>query len=246
MCSFIWKKFGEELVVVFNRDESVLRPKAELPTIYQDQHVSFIMPKDPQGQGSWLAVNEYGFIFALLNDYQGILKQGGDLVSRGLLVRTLANCSSWSEVNYTMEQWTLQTSQPFKLAVLTQSRQQHWHYDGKVSRLQAERLPNILFSSGHPQVDAIIRNRTTYLQQQRIDSQSDLLTIFKSHHPVEPGSQHGAIGDSYSFCMHRDDAKTQSMSSIAVRPDNVTFDYWDGSPCKIDKPVSVSLALKNR
>ena len=209
MCSFVWQVFDQELVVFFNRDESVMRPKAEPPQIFKDQQTGFIMPKDPQGQGSWIAANSRGFVFVLLNDYQGALKHGEDLVSRGLLIRTLANCTSWSEINYTMEQWPLSTSQPFKLGALTTERQQHWQYDGRLSKLQAERLPHALFSSGHPKVNDIIEKRNHLLAGTTIENKQQLLNIFKGHYPQDLAGGAGK-GDSYSFCMHRDDARIQS------------------------------------
>lgn len=245
MCSFSWHRFEPQLAVVFNRDESRLRPVAEPPKVLQDQRTRFIMPKDPQGQGSWIAANEYGFVFVLLNDYLGLMKSEYELISRGLLIRTLANCMSWSEVLYTVEQWPLGQSQPFQLGVLTLTRQQFWHYDGVVSKLKAQSLPKSLFSSGHQDAKAIINRRREYMTTLSPRSVAELVHTFRGHHPSGgKGSSHDLVtGNCTSFCMHRDDAHTQSLSCIQVYTDKVTFEYWDGQPCEVDRPSKVSLAL---
>jgi uncharacterized protein with NRDE domain len=150
MCSFTWHKFEHHIGIVFNRDESILRSKAVLPQIYCERGTQFIMPKDPDGQGSWIAVNEYGFIFVLLNDYQGQLKTTSDLISRGQLVRSLASCQNLTQINDVVNNWSLKRSQPFQLGVISHQSQLLWHNTGKVTRLQPCVLPPALFSSGHP------------------------------------------------------------------------------------------------
>lgn len=55
---------------VFNRDEQKSRALALAPAIYDRQGVSVMMPLDPQGQGSWISLNQFGLSLCLLNNYQ--------------------------------------------------------------------------------------------------------------------------------------------------------------------------------
>ena len=68
MCTltYLLNDFGDELF--FNRDEQ----RSRLPTIPPkfNQTRNAIYPVDPQGEGTWLAVNQQGLTLALLNYYQ--------------------------------------------------------------------------------------------------------------------------------------------------------------------------------
>ncbi|MDO6718621.1 NRDE family protein [Psychrosphaera sp. 1_MG-2023] len=263
MCSFSWQQFGDTLTVVFNRDESTTRSKAQHPKYYTENGVRFIMPKDPDGDGSWIAANEFGFVFVLLNDYQGQVKPPQTLISRGQLIRSLASCRDWQTIKQKVACWPLSQSQPFQLGVIAAQQQMFWHYNGLVSQITPATLPSALFSSAHPDVKNIVKLRHSLLQRTKASSVEELVQLFKGHKPDLsdvaklnlPNSQkhkceaiNGDVikageGNTYSICMHRDEANTQSLSCIELKNSSIEFSYWDGQPCQVDRPITMSLPL---
>lgn len=256
MCSVNWRKFDSHISIAFNRDESVNRAKAEIPKVFNDGKANFLMPRDPAGNGSWLAVNEYGFVFFLLNDYQGQLKSSAqELISRGLLIRGLASCCSLLEVTQFVASIELSKSQPFYLGMISQEKQSCWHYDGIKKELQSEVLPEQIYSSGHGEAEKIIQLRKQYVSALTIETDDDLIALHKSHQPLPNLCVNNSInslinsqdtkfnleeraldvGDlRYPICMHREDAKTQSLTHIVLTDDKVEMKYWDGQPCSTD------------
>lgn len=268
MCSFSWQQFDDTLAVVFNRDESITRSTAHLPKHYTENGVQFIMPKDPDGDGSWIAANEFGFVIVLLNDYQGQVKPPQSLLSRGLLVRSLASCRNWQAIKQKVASWPLSQSQPFQLGVIAKQQQLFWHYNGLSTDINPTVLPSALFSSGHPDVKNIVKLRHNLLQRNKVHNLAELLQLFKGHkpdlldvaqmrqlnrkYPINDATDdevkedvvlNDGKGSTYSICMHRDDARTQSLSSIELKSGVVEFTYWDGQPCQVDRPVTVLLPL---
>ena len=245
MCSLSWRTSKNALSVFFTRDESVLRPKAHLPELYEENGITFVMPKDPQGEGSWLAVNEFGLVIVLLNDYQGLLKPVSPaLISRGLLVRRLASVRTLAEAEDVLLTWPLAQSQPFQLGLMQAHRQRLFQYDGRSHALSAKAMPKHLFSSGHPQAGDIIRARNEYVSTIPINSDDDLLALHKSHQPEVAGDQ-GELARAYSICMHRDEARSQSLTHIKVDNEFALMRYWDGQPCQTDHFSSLKLKVTN-
>lgn len=249
MCSLSWATFPDRLAICFNRDESVNRPKALLPKIFQDNNTQYIMPVDPQGQGSWLAVNEYGLAFCLLNDYQGQLKaQTNTLVSRGILIRNLASCQNWQQVEDEIIRWPLENSQPFKLLAFTQNKQGLWHYSGAdkngANQLQhSKTVPFGIYSSGHPHAEKILQQRSNYRESLSITDKTELLALHRGHFPKNDDMIDGNDGRAYSFCMHRPEARSQSMTYIELMAEKVSLEYWDGQPCETDHSSMYELSV---
>jgi len=241
MCSLNWRQFDSHIAIAFNRDESVAREKADIPKIFDDGNGKFLMPRDPVGNGSWLSANQYGFVFLLLNDYQGQLKQDdGTLISRGLLIRGLASCRSFSQIVTFVDKIELTKSQPFYLVMISQSKQTCWHYDGIKTVLHESILPQQIYSSGHSDAHKIIQLRTEYVSSLNITSDEALLAMHKSHKPFlntvsdfENAKVEGEL--SYPICMHRADARTQSLTYIKLTPSKIEMQYWDGQPCSTDQ-----------
>lgn len=251
MCSVNWRKFDSHISIAFNRDESVNRAKAEIPQVFNDGTVNFLMPRDPDGNGSWLTVNQCGFVFLLLNDYQGLLKSTEhELISRGLLIRGLASCRSLPEITKYVANIDLTKSQPFYLAMISMEKQICWHYDGIKTELVADTLPEQIYSSGHSDAEQIIQLRKRYVDSLNIENDDDLIKLHQSHQPfpnnsvdslddsinnLERADDNLKVGDlRYPICMHREDAKTQSLTHIVLTDDKVEMKYWNGQPCSTD------------
>lgn len=114
MCSVTWSLSDTGYQVFFNRDEQKSRALALPPAIYDRQGVSVMMPLDPQGQGSWISLNQFGLSLCLLNNYQGRVPDG-TLISRGLLLKFLAGSSSIEQITLAFEKLALSRFAPFTL-----------------------------------------------------------------------------------------------------------------------------------
>ncbi|HDV5401969.1 TPA: NRDE family protein, partial [Vibrio cholerae] len=114
MCSVTWSLSDTGYQVFFNRDEQRSRALALPPAIYDRQGVAVMMPLDPQGQGSWISLNQFGLSLCLLNNYQGRVPDG-TLISRGLLLKSLAGSSSIEQITLAFEKLALSRFAPFTL-----------------------------------------------------------------------------------------------------------------------------------
>lgn len=227
MCSLSWRVFEDHLCVVFNRDELHSRSRALQPQLFNSAQADYLMPKDPDGNGSWIAANEHGLVITLLNNYQGQLKpQSDELMSRGLLVKQAAKKKTIEQIAELMAGLELAQIQPFTLCVLSRNQQRMWQYDGIESQLTMQILPEHVFSSGDPLARESINLRHQYVKREVVDSVQQLLD-FHQHHLDNPHHK-GRFG----LCMHREEGGTQSMCHVSVYSNETQFHYYDGPPCQ--------------
>jgi hypothetical protein len=79
--------------------------------------VPVLMPRDPDGGGSWISVNSSGHTLALLNRYEDTPHDaGGEYQSRGGLVSGLAGLAGAAEVEAELRRRALGWYRPFTLA----------------------------------------------------------------------------------------------------------------------------------
>jgi hypothetical protein len=99
MCTVTVVRVGDLLRVVSNRDEMRSRPPAHAPRIVRAGAQHALMPHDPQGGGTWIAVNSSGLVFVLLNLYdEPASGRSASSPSRGLIIPSLVDCESLSEI----------------------------------------------------------------------------------------------------------------------------------------------------
>jgi len=67
MCTVTYIPHEKGILLTSSRDEQVIRPPAEIPAWYRHDEVQLLYPRDPQGGGTWIAVNRYGSAAVLLN-----------------------------------------------------------------------------------------------------------------------------------------------------------------------------------
>lgn len=241
MCSLNWRDFGTHIGIAFNRDERITRAKADVPKLFVDHNQQFLMPKDPEGEGSWLSANESGFVFMLLNDYQGRLKSESiELISRGRIVRELASSSTLEQVHHYLDSLPLERFQPFVLIMISQLHKQLWRYDGVELTLTTRDAPLQWYSSGHPKSDQVIATRHSLLKQTEINSDNDLIQLHSTHEKTNQpiGDSVEPLDLSFEICMHHQLAHSQSLTYIKLFSDSIEMQYWDGQPCQTD-PIDI-------
>ena len=160
------------------------------------------------------------------------------LVSRGALIQQLAECSSLDGVNDIVNTWSYHKSQPFYLCVISLKAQYLWHFNGK-ELPQKQGLPEQLYSSGHPEVEKIKTLRAEFANNRKIDVIGDIIDLHRAHEPIVDDDR------AYSFCMHRAEACSQSMTVIEINQKSIGFKYWLGQPCEANlaQPINKSLTI---
>ncbi|WP_028469142.1 NRDE family protein [Neptunomonas japonica] len=218
MCTVSWLINQNGYQLFFNRDEQRSRSKALPPQHGNINGVAVIMPKDPDGGGSWISVNERGFSLCLLNFYQGDMPSGS-LYSRGQLLKSLSCCDDINAFNEQLTLLDLECYAPFTiLAFELYSGVKGYQWDGrKLVQLNV----NSPLTSSSVMFDKVSAARINSYCASMNTSQQHIL-YHSGHHP-DKGYQ--------SVCMHRSDAKTVSFSHICVSSEQASFTYVDGSPC---------------
>ena len=243
MCSFSWRQFDDHIGIAFNRDESNLRAKAIPPKVYQQQNYSYVMPIDPDAGGSWLSCNQSGFVFVLLNNYQGTVKpKTQQLISRGIIVKSLAKCKTQTQVGAYLKGLDLVQFQAFSLLVISDSFKSMWRHDGD-DKLVEKPLPNHWFSSAHPQANDVLKQRKKVSENWPIESDEDLILLHQSHLPNNEAVDYE--DKTFSICMHHDKGQSQSLSYIKLFKEKAEIRYWDGQPCQTQQYLQCELNITN-
>jgi Transport and Golgi organisation 2 len=224
MCtlSFLPNEFG--YVVAMNRDERRARVTASPPQVFGNA----IYPREPGGDGTWIAVNSSGITLALLNRNLS----GGMYLksrSRGEVIPALAGCESLSDIQRRLVELNCKGMCPFRLFAVSPNEHEVCEWDW-----QEQKLTPITFawqqrhwySSGMSDEEAE-RRRGAVVQQAWLQTEAGsvgwIRNLHRSHEP-----KRGA----FSLCVHRDDASTVSYSEIMVDNTRVEFRYAGGSPCE--------------
>lgn len=218
MCTltYLLKEDGYELF--FNRDEQRTRSLAITPEFNQTKNA--IYPIDPQGQGTWIAVNKQGLSLALLNYYQAPFNTNKNIVSRGKLILSLLDIEG--DIIKHLETIDLGIYQPFQLCIFADN-------------LSIEN--NIIHSLKWTGSELIIAEIDLPITSSSVDfddvsekRQRRFIDIVDKKQPSS--AQHKEYHFStdtegkYSVNMQREDAKTVSISHISVNTE-ITFKYYD-------------------
>jgi hypothetical protein len=226
MCTVSWLIDQNGYHLFFNRDEQRSRSKAIPPQHNDINGVAVIMPKDPDGGGSWISVNERGFSLCLLNFYQG-KTLSGPLYSRGQLLKSLSCSDQISTFSEQLALLDLKYYAPFTILAFQRvsskssnlaSSVKGYQWDG---RKLVELSLNSPLTSSSVEFDNVSAARLGNYQAP-MNTPLQHIRYHSQHHP-EKGHQ--------SVCMHRSDAKTVSFSHICVSSERANFTYVDGSPC---------------
>lgn len=203
-------------------------------------------PIDPQGGGTWIAVNSRGLVVTLLNGYGDPRDLDGvDLLSRGLVVSKLAGCATLAEVAQSFESEITPDLRRYRAFCLLavelddsgEPRSRCFRWNG--SELRREFLPKSFAESSSS--FASIRARELRLRQlepllsnSKSLSMGQVQEVFSSHLP-ERGP--------YSICVHREDAATVSHTFVEVSLDSVRLRYLDAPLCEEGREYEVGLEL---
>ena len=238
MCTLSFSPTRNGLLLAMNRDESLGREVAYVPQIATLKTTRAVYPRETTG-GTWIAVNDHGLLFALLN------KNGGSNVrrrSRGDVIPNLISSRDLAEVEDRLRFIETSGMLPFTLIAFDANacsiRQMTWDGEG----IAMESIPwtaRHWFSSSLSDLDAAaVRGRTCAIFREHFVMNADTLRELHRSHSPGPGP--------FSICVHRPEVGSVSYSEIEIARERVAFSYAAGPPCARGLLYTVQLHLVDR
>jgi hypothetical protein len=206
------------LRVACNRDERDSRAEARPPAVHVLGGRSVLMPVDPESEGTWLAVNDAGLVFALLNVNAG--GGGADGLSRGTIIPRLAHAGSVGEALGQLFDLGAQRHRPFRLLMLDRFQVvDAWPEDGRL-RYRRAYLHGALMRTSSSLGDALVEGPRRALFRRFFHSPRASVAAQEGFHDHQwPGRE------PLSVRMSRPGARTVSRSVIEVTPGFATMTY---------------------
>ena len=238
MCTVSWTLSADGYHLFCNRDEKRSRARAVPPCIHTELKLQMVWPRDPEGGGTWIAVNSRGISLALLNGCNLGEPTGGELAkanagvppkeSRGALPARLIRLGSVRAIWGAVEAMRLGKYLPFTLLVLAPGETaQVLGWDGQEKRNIADCASFGFITSSSMDPCGVRKYRRALFDSLRRQSSTVSPKVLCSFH-----ESHGKAASAYSPCMHRPDAETVSFSWIRVDAAEVNFFYTPSAPCR--------------
>lgn len=234
MCTISWLYDNNGYHIFFNRDEQRTRLKAEPAQVRDVAGCKGLFPVDPESGGTWVASNEYGLTFAILNYYQAPVEPTVKH-SRGQIIPSLLPAHNVVEAHKILKRVNLKGFAPFSLLCFSPLAVSEKKFSDPARRVQMLRWDGIkleklmhaspLVSSAvdYENVNAIRSELYRNMCAERaVLKPMDLYRYHATHEPVR-----GHL----SVCMHREDARTVSFSHVSVGHHVIAFTYLDSAPC---------------
>jgi hypothetical protein len=241
MCTASWINDAEGYHLFFNRDEKLTRKRGVAPRILWRNGIRYVAPEDGDFNGTWIAVNEFGISVCLLNGAMvtGSTQCPAGAKSRGLLIPEVITGETAASICSRMLKLDLSEFSPFTMAVLEPGQAAAvMEWTGAETNFAAfgDRCMPLTSSSFHPHsVCAWRRQGFEKLFRVAGPMSADVLRSWHSSHDPAPGP--------YSICMHREDARTVSFTTIRVAQREATVQYHPGAPCEMPEASITVLQL---
>jgi hypothetical protein len=211
-----------------NRDEKLTRATGLPPKRKTLNGRAVVCPSEPGG-GTWIALNDGGTTFALINWYSITARVLGKAVSRGEIINSMSAAISSTVADAALHGLPLNRINPFRLIgiypVTGEVVEWRWNLKKLVRKGHRWRTQQWISSGFDEPAAQRVRGRTFALAQKQESAGSIgwLRRLHRSHVP-ETGPN--------STCMHRADAATVSYTEISVTPRGTVMRYHAGPPCK--------------
>ena len=243
MCTVSFLPKSQGFYLAMNRDEKLDRFTALPPTIVDLACRRAVFPRERSGS-TWISANDAGICLALINWHRIKRDPKNDTISRGLVVRELAEKSSADEIAVALKKLPLSKVQPFRLIAVAprEMRLTEWRWNLKrLTRHNHAWRRRHWFSSGFDE-------RRAEFERQRVCNAANvqqsggsvkwLRWLHRSHAPKR---------GPFSICMHRPDASTVSYTEVAVSRRRATMRYKPGPCCSngvnVTRTISLALSL---
>lgn len=231
MCTVTWWYDHESYEVFFNRDELKTRLPELCPAVCVREGVKYIAPQDTDSGGTWILVNENGLTVGLLNQYPANAKSPlTPRVSRGVLMKSLADCQTVQEVGERLAVADLAHSMPFMIfAISVEAGAMVWTWDTHVLHRMEDAESQLPHTSSSFRTEEVVRARRHLFLNSLMEREDSLSpSFFQDYHRIAFKDE-GA----YAVCMEREDARTVSYCHIQVGLEKpIAFHYAPRSKVK--------------
>ena len=229
------------LRLVCNRDESKRRAEALPPALQTIDGHRAVMPLDPDSGGSWIAVNEFGLVFTLLNANPMGASAPAVGKSRGDLVPRLASAISMSDALARMFDAGAERYRPFRLVMLDRSQLVECWVEANRLRHRRAYLQSAMMRTSSSLGDGLVEGPRRTLFRRLLHGAAHAAAAQDAyHHHQWPGREH------LSVRMERDDASTVSRTVVEVSAGYATMIYSSTSGhvrARIVLPLAASTPL---
>jgi len=229
MCTLSFVPHTNGYAVGMNRDELRSRPGAIAPRYFECNGLTAVYPSETS-RGTWIAVNAYGQLFALLNWHcAGARAYTARRRSRGEIIPQLIFDSDFRVAATILVSPRLTGILPFRLIGIYPKHRviSEWRWDGRRIRRSAFTWARQhWFSSSLSDVQAEEYRRATSTVAASVGDLEGLDWLPHLHRSHRPSC------GPYSICVHRPDAVTVSYTGVVVNSRLISMRYIAGSPCE--------------
>ncbi|MDX2226247.1 MAG: NRDE family protein [Verrucomicrobiae bacterium] len=244
MCTVTYFPHGKESYSLrCSRDESSKRPAAQLPSVRRAQKLLALYPYDTMGDGTWMAVQNDGTCFCMLNGYDKNKTKSRGKKSRAQIIPSLLGHTSESQIRMIMRTKRLATFGPFKLIYVSVLKDRlpkvfTWEWNGTTLNSQHNLIGAQIWSSSET-ADVQARQYRQHLWKSLLE---------QNPQPTPEGLRPFHFGtetpSALTPAMKLDDAQTVSVSEVIVNNSGITFNYHPGPPWNNLEFMSYSLARR--
>lgn len=231
--------------IACNRDESPSRTRAQPPIVKQFGSCRAMLPIDAESAGTWIAANDAGLVFSLLNVNNGettrFRRGDNPRTSRGLVITQALDCTTLEEAAERLSQLEIISFAPFRVVATDGDRYFNFASDEVSNSVEICRLsrPEIFTSSG--------------LGDRRVRApRAALFRRFFANNGISAARQDAFHRHRWpdcpelSVCMRRSGAETVSYSTVEIRADGVVMTYFGASPDQSTTRSTQCLSIQTR
>ena len=223
--------------IAFNRDESRTRAAGLPPRVLRFGSRCTVLPTDALSGGTWLAVNDTGLAFAVLNGNPPDRDRNAPKPprSRGEIIPSLVECDSPSAALGACERLNYRDFAPFRLVLIGGGLVADVRWDGRESMVMSRLLggaPQMFTSSGLG--DHLVEGPRRELFREMFASGPETWAAAQHafHRHRWPGREHLSVN------MSRDTARTVSHAVIDLGAIEAVFAYHPDAP---DQPAGLTV-----
>lgn len=222
MCTVTYRPISNGFYLCSNRDEYKIRKKASSPQYDYHNGVKLLFPKDGAAGGTWIAVNQHGWVMVLLNGaFEKHIPNGPYHKSRGLIALDII-------ANLNPVQGFLNIPligiEPFTIILAQQNRLYECRWDGVLkSKKPLDPKQNYIWSSVTLYSTEVIASRELFFQEycrKHPEPNSPQLLNFHQFKSEENNESDIQIN-------RQDMLLTLSISCLMVEESKAVFEYID-------------------
>jgi len=227
MCTLSFVARAQGFLLGMNRDEKLTRVQGLPPQIKLVAGRKVIRPTEPGG-GTWIALNDGGVAFGLINWYSVAESVGKHPLSRGMVINSVAMQVQPGLVGEILQNLPISKINPFRLIGVFPTSGQIFEWQWNLKELSTIEHPwktAVWISSGFEEPHAQVRRGKTFKEAFDRNPQPDSGWLRRLH------SSHDPARGPFSICVHRPDAATVSYTEIEVSKGHGKMLYHGDAPC---------------